>query len=115
MGTGHHRYTDDFKRGALGLLPSSSRPLRQIAGELGIPAARLRRENERLRMERGIQKNTAHLLGTTEMKFRFVETQRKMFPVRVLCDVLGFSAAAYCAPGKEISGHPLDQGGRQIS
>jgi transposase len=39
---GRHRYTDDFKQEALGLLASSGRPLSQIAGELGIPAARLR-------------------------------------------------------------------------
>jgi transposase len=36
------RYTDEFKREALGLLASSGRPLSLIAGELGIPAARLR-------------------------------------------------------------------------
>ena len=34
--------TDEFNREALGLLASSGRPLSQIAGELGIPAGRLR-------------------------------------------------------------------------
>src|SRR5208282_3452962 len=42
MGTARRQYTDEFKREALGLLASSGRPLSQIAGELGIPAARLR-------------------------------------------------------------------------
>jgi hypothetical protein len=41
-----------------------------------------------------ILKNTAHLLGTTEMKFRIIDDQRETFPVRVLCDVMGVSAVA---------------------
>jgi len=36
------QYTEEFKREALGLLAGSGRPLSEIAGELGIPAARLR-------------------------------------------------------------------------
>jgi len=59
--------------------------------------ARLRRENERLRMERESLKNTAHFLGSAEMKFRLVEDQRETFPVRVLCSVLGVSPAGYYA------------------
>lgn len=31
------------------------------------------------------------------MKFRLIEDQREMFPVRVLCDVMGVSAAGYYA------------------
>jgi transposase len=42
MGAARRRYTDEFKQEAFGLLASSSRPLSQIAKELGIPAARLR-------------------------------------------------------------------------
>jgi transposase len=42
MGTARRQYPDEFKREALELLISSGRPLSQIAGELGIPAARLR-------------------------------------------------------------------------
>lgn len=42
MGTSRRQYTDEFKREALGLVASSGRPLSQIAGELGIPPARLR-------------------------------------------------------------------------
>ena len=42
MGTARRQYTDEFKREAVGLLASSGRPLSQIAGELGISAARLR-------------------------------------------------------------------------
>jgi transposase len=42
MGTARRLYPDEFKREAVELLRSSGRPLSQIAGELGIPAARLR-------------------------------------------------------------------------
>ena len=135
MGTARRRYTDEFKREALGLLASSGRPLSQIAGELGIPAARLRAWRNRTREPGGIaaapqhaggdpawrrgfgrrecspaarerapahgagdlKKNTSHLLGATEMKFRIIEDQRETFPVRVLCDVMGVSAAGYYA------------------
>jgi putative transposase len=31
------------------------------------------------------------------MKFRVIEDQREMFPVRILCDVMGVSAAGYYA------------------
>jgi hypothetical protein len=35
------------------------------------------------------EKNAAHLFGSAEMKFRLIEDPREMFPVRVLCDVMG--------------------------
>ena len=58
----------------------------------------LRRENERLRMEREILKKTAaHFLGSAEMKFRLIADQRETFPVRVMCDVMGVSPAGYYA------------------
>jgi transposase len=96
------RFTDEFKREAVGLLDASGRPLMQIANELGIapsmlrnwrnaagvpagassppktqamapPAggpdersaeiARLRREVERLRMERDILKKTVAIFS----------------------------------------------------
>jgi transposase len=41
MGTARRQFTDEFKREAVGLLAGSGRPLNQIAGELGIAAARL--------------------------------------------------------------------------
>ena len=31
------------------------------------------------------------------MRFRMIEDQREMFPVRVLCDVMGVSPAGYYA------------------
>jgi hypothetical protein len=65
--------------------------------DLATENARLRRDNERLHMERGIKKNAAHLLRATEMKFRFIEDQREAFPVRVMCDVMGVSPAGYYA------------------
>jgi transposase len=42
MGALRRQYTDEFKREAVGLLASSSRPSSLITQELGIPAARLR-------------------------------------------------------------------------
>src|ERR1700719_942235 len=45
--------------------------------DLAAENARLRRENERLGMEREIlKKNAAHLLGSAKMKFRLIEDQR---------------------------------------
>src|ERR1700759_1856582 len=87
------QYTDEFKREAVALLASSGRPLLQIASELGIspsmlrnwrnrsegrnagaPAqhsvpdsateiSRLRRENDRLRMERDILKKAVAIFS----------------------------------------------------
>jgi len=86
------QFTDEFKTEAVALLASSGRPLLQIAGELGIspsmlrnwrnrregrdagsalhpildPAAeisRLRRENDRLRMERDILKKAVAIFS----------------------------------------------------
>ncbi|MFL5251420.1 MAG: IS3 family transposase [Rhodopila sp.] len=65
------------------------------------PAAeisRLRRENDRLRMERDILKKTvANLLGSAEMRFRLIEDQRDVWPVRVMCDALSVSPSSYYA------------------
>src|ERR1019366_10351218 len=46
---------------------------------------------------RDSKKNAAHFFGSTEMKFRLIEDQREMFPVRVMCDVMGVSPAGYYA------------------
>jgi transposase len=77
--------------------PNTQAAIPPAGAVLAAENARLRRENERLCMEREILKNAAHLLGTPEMKFRIIEDQREMFPVRVLCDVMGVSAAGYYA------------------
>src|SRR6478672_12661108 len=97
MGQGRRHFTDEFKQEAIALLVSSSRPLSQIASELGIspsmlrnwrngrdagsalrripasaphsvpdPAAeisRLRRENDRLRLERDILKKAVAIFS----------------------------------------------------
>jgi transposase len=42
MGTARRQFTEEFKLEAVELLVSSGRPLSQIAGEVGISAARLR-------------------------------------------------------------------------
>jgi putative transposase len=43
------------------------------------------------------KKGHRHLLGSAEMKFRFVEDHRAEYPVRVMCRVLGVSASGYYA------------------
>ena len=51
------------------------------------PAAeisRLRRENDRLRMECDILKGCGDLLGTAEMRFRLIEDHRSVWPVQVM-------------------------------
>jgi transposase-like protein len=58
MGQGRRHFTDEFKQEAIALLVSSGRPLSQTQASWAFrpgPAAeisRLRRENDRLRMER---------------------------------------------------------------
>ena len=60
--------------------------------------SRLRRENDRLRMERDIlKKGCGHLLGTTEMRFRLIEDHQGIWPVRVMCDTLSVSPSGYYA------------------
>ncbi|WP_425429081.1 IS3 family transposase [Azospirillum thermophilum] len=60
--------------------------------------ARLRRELERVRQERDIlKKGHQHLLGNTEMRFRFIEDHRDEFPTRLMCSVLEVSASGYYA------------------
>ncbi|WP_442894314.1 IS3 family transposase [Bradyrhizobium sp. AZCC 1693] len=60
--------------------------------------ARLRQENERLRMERDIlKKSIAIFAGTRDMSFRFIEDHRDAYPVRLMCAVLDVSAAGYYA------------------
>ncbi|WP_456791509.1 IS3 family transposase [Bradyrhizobium sp. USDA 4506] len=60
--------------------------------------ARLRQENERLRMERDIlKKSIANLCRNPDMSFRFIEDHRNMYPVRLMCEVLEVSPAGYYA------------------
>jgi putative transposase len=94
------------------LLTSSGRPLIQIAAELGIAPSMLRNwrsagpggrnlpaspRERSARMERDILKNCGHLLGTPEMRFRQIEDQRGVWPVRVMCDALSVSPSGYYA------------------
>ncbi|MBF0562655.1 MAG: IS3 family transposase [Alphaproteobacteria bacterium] len=82
---------------------TTQRPITQAAApqrlaDPGAEIARLKRENNRLRLERDILKKTGgHLLGTTEMKFRLIEDHREIHPVRVMCAALGVSPSGYYA------------------
>ncbi|QHO75788.1 hypothetical protein ACH79_27435 [Bradyrhizobium sp. CCBAU 051011] len=55
--------------------------------------AKLRQENERLRMERDILKSRSRSLPET----RFIEDHRDSYPVRLMCAVLEDSTASYYA------------------
>jgi len=48
-------------------------------------------------MERDILKVDRDLCWSTDMRFRFIEDCRTDYPVTILCDVLGVSAAGYYA------------------
>jgi hypothetical protein len=68
-----------------------------VASPPVLAADRLRRENERLRMERDSQKSRAHLRSGLPIKFGFVDEHRHIRPVRVMCTALGLSDSGYCA------------------
>src|SRR3954468_3665800 len=42
-------------------------------------------------------KNSSHLLGTAEMRFRLIEDHRDVWPVRVMCDALSVSPSGFYA------------------
>lgn len=65
--------------------------------DLSAENGRLRREIERLRMEREILKNRHHLRGGCKMKFNFVQQHRSAWPIRMMCHVLGISSSGYYA------------------
>ncbi|WP_144243562.1 IS3 family transposase [Azospirillum argentinense] len=79
-------------------LPTRQAPAPLAAGDQSAEIARLKRELDRVRMERDILKKTGeHFLGASEMRFRIVEDCRDEYPVRVLCDALGVSPSGYYA------------------
>ncbi|MGH1432705.1 MAG: IS3 family transposase [Neptuniibacter sp.] len=73
---------------------------------------RLRKENKELRMEKEILKKASGLLRErNEVKYRFVQRQAAIYPVRVLCRVMRVSSSAYYSwckrPAKVISADTL--------
>src|ERR1051325_5768851 len=46
---------------------------------------------------RHFKKSCGHLLGTAEMRFRLIEDQRDVWPVRVICDALSVSPSGFYA------------------
>ena len=55
------------------------------------------RERSAAHGARHFKKSCGHLLGTTEMRFRLIEDQRGVWPVRVMCDALSVSPSGYYA------------------
>ncbi|HUN95229.1 MAG TPA: IS3 family transposase [Bradyrhizobium sp.] len=92
------RWVDKFRQE-----PASAawRPTTQatpMSADQASEIARLRQENERLRMERDIlKKSIANLRRNPDMSFRFIEDHRKSYPVRLMCAVLEVSPAGYYA------------------
>ena len=76
----------------------SLKPLPVPTADQAAEIARLKRENERLRMERDILKKVhRHLCGLVPMGFAFVEDHRGVRPVPIMCRVSRVSTAGYYA------------------
>lgn len=59
---------------------------------------RLRRENQRLQMERGLPKKSRSLLCQGDLgAFELIEAEKAHFPVRLMCSVLEVSPSGYYA------------------
>ena len=57
---------------------------------------KLKRENERLRMERDVLKKAIAIFSETQkMKFQFIRDHREHFPVRLMYRVLGASPSGF--------------------
>jgi transposase-like protein len=78
-------------------LPPSLKLVSIPTADQAAEIAQLRRECDRLRMERDILKSHFDFRGTAEMRFRAVEDCRDLWPVQALCSVLGISTAGYYA------------------
>lgn len=76
-----------------GAAPSGPSP-----ADLASQNAKLKRELERMRMERDVlKKSYRHLRGGAEMRFVFIEQPVGAFPVRLMCRVLEVSASGFYA------------------
>ena len=71
------------------------RAFRPGPGGRDLPASP--RERPAAHGARHSKKNCGHLLGTAEMRFRLIEDQRDVWPVRVICDALSVSPSGYYA------------------
>jgi transposase-like protein len=80
---------------------AARRPITQatsMSADQASEIARLRQENERLRMERDILKKVDRdLCRNPDMSFRFMEDHGDSYPVRLMCAVLEVSPAGYYA------------------
>ena len=119
-------YSDDFRRQAVAMVVAENIPLAEVARRLGVnpevlrtwklkyappPAVpgpaepsltdevrRLRELVRQLTMEREILKKSGHLLRQgNDVRFAFVRDHATTWPVRVMCRVLGVTAAGYYA------------------
>jgi putative transposase len=129
-------YPAEFKQEAVRLLREQRLPRSQVARDLGIdpetlrrwtrelspktagaqdtaaPAvsaadlARLRRENQQLRMERDIlKKGHRHLLVDARMraKYQFVAAHASEYPITLLCPVLGLARSGVLRLARALS------------
>src|SRR5215469_18824662 len=74
------------------LIPASSP---HSAVDPAAEISRLRRERSAAHRARHFKKSCGHLLGTAEMRFRLIEDDRDIWPVRVMCEALSVSRSGY--------------------
>lgn len=65
--------------------------------DLASQNARLKRELDRTRTERDVQKSHRHFRGGAEMRFALIEQHVGTFPVRLMCRVLAVSRRGFYA------------------
>lgn len=116
MSTTRRVFPETFKREAVDRVASSGLPIGKVAAELGLNETVLRRWVVRLGGGSGFRshpsatrertaadgarypkKSRAHLRIGLPMKFGFVDEHRRLWPVRVICAVLGLSVSGYYA------------------
>jgi len=120
------KYSEEFKSDAVRMMRNrGDRSVAEVADDLGVPQSalyrwaaevdeatvakrndkgetledevrRLRKENDRLRMEKAILKKAAAFFAKdNEYSYRFILSGKADFEVRLMCQVLGVSPSAY--------------------
>ena len=126
MGKRHRRkFTDEFKAETVKLIRESGRTVGSVARALDLTETavrswakradasgsadmlspderaelrRLRKENSELRMEKEIlRKATAFFAKEKSMRFTFIDVEKALYPMRILCRVLEVSRSGYYA------------------
>src|SRR5256885_13838783 len=138
--TPRRKLTREFKLEAVRQTALSEKPKAQVARELGVRVGQLRtwrlefekeavtgiakpdrsaaedleqlrRENAKLKMEIEILKKSGHLLRSgIEVKYAFVEKNRRQYGVPALCEALQSRVAATTLPGTAVTVNATSRG-----